>query len=380
LKVLTVNYEFPPQGGGAGVVMLNLVNALHTASSVDQTLLCGWDFRLGAAPVLPGVTLKLIPLARKNLHQTGVRAIGEFLARAAVAIRRLDPRSYDLIHFHFSIPTGLLAAAAHRKPYVCSLHGIDVPDFVHEEGRVFRHLLGPANRCVLGHAARLFAPSRQIAKLVNRFCPRAQVDVIPHGVEAQAFVPKRQYPAVARRFVTIARLAPWKRVYRLVQAVIELRKSYPDVRLDVFGDGTDGPRIAGLVRSAGAMEHITLHGIAPQETLQADLQTYDAFVLPSISEAFGVVFLEAMAAGLPVVGFNYGGPADIVTPGENGLLVDRDALPDLVQALGQLAGVSGMVEKMGRNARAAAVARFSWGAVAGRYADGYDMALSRSVR
>lgn len=377
MNLLTVNYEFPPQGGGAGVVMLNLVNALRGVPAIDQTVLCGWDFNLGAAPVLPGVDLKLVPLVRKNLHQTGLRAIGEFLWRGGLALRRLDPKSYDLIHFHFSIPTGLLAATARGKPYVCSLHGIDVPEFVHEEGSLFRKLLHPMNRQVLRRASRLFVPSRQVADIVNRICPHASVEVIPHGVEAGLYIPKDSYPSVARRFVTIARLAPWKRIHHLVEAIIELRKTHPDITLDIFGEGPQRSRIIELVRSAGATQHITFRGIASKETLRLTLQSYDAFVLPSISEAFGIVFLEAMSAGLPVVGFNYGGPAEIITPGEDGLLIDRDSVPGVSDPLNQLASIPGIVEKMGRNARSAALRRFSWDTVARRYKTAYEMAMTR---
>ncbi len=355
--------------------MYGLIDALRSASGLRQTVMCGWDFQLGAAPTLRGIDLRLVPVTRKGIHRTGMRAIVEFLWRGGRALRALDPASYDVIHFHFSMPTGLLAAVARNKPFVCSLHGIDVTGFVQEEA-VFQALAAPLNRQILRRAALLFAPSRQLAEMVRSQCPEARVEVIPHGVEAEIFLSKNLYPPRARRFVTVARLTTWKRVELLVQAVIELRKTFPDVTLAIFGDGERRSSIEGLIRAAGAVEHITLQGFVPRESLQNILRTYDAFVLPSISESFGLVFLEAMAAGLPVIGFNYGGPAEIITPEVDGLLVKYDTVPALLEALKRLAMTPGLAEQMGRNARLAALTNFSWRAISQRYLAGYELALA----
>jgi len=376
LNLLTINYEFPPQGGGAGVVMFNLIDALRAMPNLRQTVLCGWDHRLGEPASLPGVTLDTIPVTRKSIHQTGLRAILEFLVRGAARLRRHDPSSFDLVHFHFSIPTGLLSAVMPRRPYVCSLHGIDVPGFVQEEAQLFQQLTAPLNRRILMGASRLFAPSMQIARMVHAVCPRANIEVIPHGVESDLFVPKQVYPVHAKRFVTIARLTPWKRVERLVNAVIELSRKHSDVTLDVFGEGEQRAQLEAMIEAAGVGDRIVFRGFAPKEVLRQSLHDYDAFVLPSISEAFGVVFLEAMAAGLPVVGFEYGGPAEIITEGVDGLLVKSDTDAALIATLEPLVTVPGLAAEMGRNARTAAVERFSWQAVASRYAEAYEAVIA----
>ena len=351
--------------------MLNLVDALSSMSSVQQTLLCGWDHHFGAPPALSGVALDTVPVKRRSIHQTGIRAILAFLARGFVRIRRYDTAHFDLVHFHFSIPTGLLAAAIPRKPYVCSLHGIDVPGFVQEEARLFQWLTSKVNRRILNGAARLFAPSTQIAEMVRDACPTAKIDIIPHGVEAHRFLSKKSYPTHARKFVTIARLTPWKRIDRLVNTVLQLGNVYPDITLDIFGEGEQRNAIEAIIDAANARDRIRLHGFTAKEDLYRSLKDYDAFVLPSVSEAFGVVFLEAMAAGLPVIGFNYGGPAEIVSEGVDGLLVGSDTDAALSGAMEKLIAEAGLAESMGRNARKAALEKFSWTAIASRYLDAY---------
>lgn len=369
MNVLTVNYEFPPQGGGAGVVMASLVRSLGALEDVRQTVLAAWDARLGPRPALPGIDLQLVPVHRRGIHDTGARAVAEFLWRGGRAVRRLAS-AHDLVHFHFSVPTGLLAAVLGGRPYVCSLHGIDVPGYV-REAELLQRLLRPANRRVLAGAARVFAPSRDIGRAILETCPQAAVEVIPHGVDVCAFQPKATYGPTARRFVTIARLTDWKRVHRAVEAVIALRRDVPDAALDVYGDGESRGEIERTVAAAGAGGYVRLRGFAPHETLRDTLREYDAFVLPSISEAFGLVFLEAMAAGLPVVGFDRGGPAEVIRPDVNGLLIRQDALADLVAAIRALATEPGLAERLGRNGRQLAVETFSWDRVALRYREAY---------
>jgi glycosyltransferase involved in cell wall biosynthesis len=93
------------------------------------------------------------------------------------------------------------------------------------------------------------------------------------------------------------------------------------------------------------------------------------------------VFLEAMAAGLPVVAFDFGGPTDIITPGVDGLLIKRDAVEDLVQVLGDLATTPNQAAELGNGAWRAATQRFSWTAISKRYFAAYESVLAeRGVR
>jgi glycosyltransferase involved in cell wall biosynthesis len=377
MKLLTVNYECPPQGGGAGAVMLSLLDSFRRQGAV-QTAVCGWDFRLGGAPAVAGVDMNFVPVHRVSPYTTGVRAIAEFLLRARRTLRGIPAARYQLAHFHFSVPTGLLGGALRGQPFVCSLHGIDVPGFVNEAAGL-QKLTAALNRRVMKRASRLFAPSHRVAELVMRHCPEARVQVIPHGVDADAFQFKTAYARTPSRLVTIARLLPWKRIDRLVQAVAGLKKQAPGLTLDIYGDGEERGRIQSVIAAAGAEGYVTVRGMVARAQLQTELCGYDAFVLPSITEAFGLVFLEAMAAGLPVIGYNSAGPADIIEHGSTGLLFEHDTVEDLTRVLAQLLTTDGLAEQLGRQARLTAQSRFSWDVIARRYLDAFDSVISNSV-
>ena len=102
-----------------------------------------------------------------------------------------------------------------------------------------------------------------------RACPRAVVEVIPHGVQANLFRHKISYRPVARRFVTIARLVPWKRIAMVIEAVIELRKTLTDVTLTIYGDGELRVQLDALIRESGASGYVALMGFVPKEALFA---------------------------------------------------------------------------------------------------------------
>jgi glycosyltransferase involved in cell wall biosynthesis len=205
------------------------------------------------------------------------------------------------------------------------------------------------------------------------------VQVIPHGVDADSFQCKTAYPRTPSRLVTIARLLPWKRIDRLVMAVAGLRSTVPGLTLDIYGDGEERGRIEAVIAAAGAEGYVTVRGMVSRERLRTELCGYDVFVLPSVTEAFGLVFLEAMAAGLPVVGYRSAGPADIIEHGKTGLLFEQDTVEDLSRVLAQLLTTDGLAAQLGRQARVTAQSRFSWDAIARRYLDAFDSVISNSA-
>lgn len=133
---------------------------------------------------------------------------------------------------------------------------------------------------------------------------------------------------------TIAELHPIKRLNRAIDAVSSLVRQFPDVRFIIIHDGELRAQLQQQVKDLGLQEHIFFTGTL--EDAARFLPAFDAFVLPSKSEAFGYVLIEAGQAHLPVVATNVGGIPDIITDGVNGLLVPADNTPALTEALRSL--------------------------------------------
>lgn len=133
---------------------------------------------------------------------------------------------------------------------------------------------------------------------------------------------------------TIAELHPTKRLNRAIDSMSALTKTFPNLRFIIIHDGEERKNLEQQVEDLGLTEHVFFTGAIVEAARL--LPAFDLFVLPSKSEAFGYVLIEAGLASLPVVATRVGGIPDIITDGENGLLVEPDNTPALTTALKKL--------------------------------------------
>lgn len=133
------------------------------------------------------------------------------------------------------------------------------------------------------------------------------------------------------RFISVGSLFPIKGYNSLIEAFSRLDKNI-DVSLDIVGGGTEIENLQNLINSRKQQKRIRLVGVKPPEEVASMLENADCFALASHSETFGIVFIEAMAKGLPVIATKCGGPEEIVNE-KNGLLVDVGDIDSLTKAM-----------------------------------------------
>ncbi len=247
----------------------------------------------------------------------------------------------DLVHAHCCLNAGVLALAINRR------YGI--PFVVTEHSRGFRQ--GRPRwwerdliRRVTKRASRCVAVSPYLASLLEQQYPGSSWQYLPN-VLGEAFLtaaPPAMTPGGDRAFVflSVARMSPEKGHAQLVEAFAEAFRGSANVRLRLVGDGPALPSVRQLTARLGIAAQVDFTGALPAERVRAEMDAADGFVLASNTETFGVVVIEALACGLPVVATASGGP-DHLIDAANGLLVpraDRHALRDaLLQMLGQAA-------------------------------------------
>jgi len=265
--------------------------------------------------------------------------------------RRL-PRIELLYLGHVNLaPIGLLLRFVRpRLPYCVVAHGVEV----WEPLPIFR-------RMALRRAQRVMSVSAFTADAMVKAqkLDRGRVFVLPlaldpgftHDSRAETSLP---FPPRDRMLLTVGRLIasePGKGVELVIKALPEVMKAVPDVFYVVVGEGDLQPRLEELARENAVRDRVIFAGAARLEQLKAYYSRADVYVMPSLQEGFGIVFLEAMAFGKPVIASEHGGAPEIVQDGVTGFLVKPGDLEALTAHLIQLLQDPALRARMGAAGR-----------------------------
>jgi teichuronic acid biosynthesis glycosyltransferase TuaC len=165
----------------------------------------------------------------------------------------------------------------------------------------------------------------------------------------------------APTIVTVAHLVARKRHADVVRALWLLRERHPRLRYLIVGDGPEREPLARLAAELGVADRVELAGQLPREEALARARTAHVFVMPSVDEAFGVAYVEAMAAGLPAVGARgEAGPQEIAAAGDGLRLVPPADVEALAAELDALLAEPGYLLELGARAHDTVARAFTW--------------------
>ncbi|MFQ5678692.1 MAG: glycosyltransferase family 4 protein [Gemmatimonadota bacterium] len=290
--------------------------------------------------------------------------------RYNLAVRRPALRGrFDLL-VGFDLD-GFLTSGRTRAPYVVALKGI-VADERRLETGMARARLGLLTAPEAWNARRASVVivtsrySREVA--VRRYgLPRERVRVVPEGIDLAEWGRPPRRPGSARSehtVLSVARQYRRKNTATLLRAFARVRAELPDARLRIVGDGPELPRLRTLATHLGLGESARFLGaLRTAAEVRAEYANADLFCLPSRQEGFGIVFLEAMAAGLPVVASHAAAVPEVVPDGRAGRLVDPGNPEALAAALLELLRDAELRSHYGHFARTH-VRRYAWPGIA----------------
>lgn len=250
-------------------------------------------------------------------------------AQVAAAAREVTFGSYDVVHCHWLITSGIVGVLAARPaglPVVVTAHGSDV----FTDNPLFKSL----DRWVLRRSCVCTVNSRRSGQLVSRLDPEARIEPVPmgvypdrHGKQLASAAIRKAMGDGAPQILFVGRFSENKGVPDLVRAMPIIAAELPGARLALVGFGPDEARIRSTIHAEGVEDRVTMLGRVAGDEIPAHMASADLLVLPSIKiEGLGVVLLEALASGTPVVGSDVGGIPDIIEDGVTGLLCrSRDA-------------------------------------------------------
>lgn len=373
MKILLVNYEYKPQCGGAGLATYNLAKELNSLGH-KVSLVIGWDSRFGEPEIINGVDTHVIPLRKKAMLESSPKGIAQFLMRGYFKIFSLSRKeNYDIVQFFFSIPTGILKYALKRgTPYICSLRGMDVPSEERTDkfSKMIRKLAF-LNKRIVNSAAGITVLSSQQKECFESVYSNLHAYIIPNGVSLEGIVPKKNYSSGVRKFILTGRFIECKKIELTMHAFKKVHEIYPDVILDIYGDGYLKAHFEEVIARENMADYIHLKGYVDQKNLFQIMVDYDAFILLTVGDSFGQVFTEAMACGLPVICADKGGPVDIVSHMETGLRITPNDFDAAVEAILYLIKQPQQATLFGMNGRLKAENVFSIRGIAQKHLDFY---------
>lgn len=343
MRILFVNYEYPPLGGGGGVVMAALARALARRHQV--TVLTSRALDLAAESVDGGVRVVRAPVFfRKHLAVANLPSMAMYLPSGLEAgLRVLRREQFDVINTHFVVPSGPLGhwlARRARIPNVLSVHGGDLFDPSKKMSPHRHWWMRAAVSRYLRRADAVVGQSRDTVGHVDRlYGVKRHVDLIPLGIERPPVGERGTreefgLPADAFVMVTIGRVVPRKASTQLVDMLARLER--PDALLLILGDGPEMPAVLARARELGVAGRVRHLGYVPDAVKYRALSVADCFVSTSQHEGFGLVFLEAMAFGLPVVCYDRGGQTDFLATPDTGFVGTLNRLDELVEGVRRL--------------------------------------------
>jgi phosphatidylinositol alpha-mannosyltransferase len=321
----------------------------------------------GRSPSSPSPSVRIVGRA-VGVRYGGTVAPICFSHRSFRRIRRLlEVFEPEVIHVHEPLTpsTSMLATFASTAPVVATFHAFA------ERSRLME-LAAPILRTVHRRIAASIAVSQAAADFLARAIP-GEVEIVPNGVDVERFArPQPPAPGLpdGRIVLWVHRLDPQKGFPIAVRAFGRLAAEVDGVHLVVVGDGRDRDAI-GLLSDADRRQVVML-GSVPNDDLPPYHAAADVFVAPATGqESFGIVLVEAMAAGVPVVATDIPGYREVVRDGVEGLLVPPDDANALAAALRRVLDEPGLASALGTAGRERA-RTYSWDVVTPRLESIYE--------
>lgn len=251
----------------------------------------------------------------------------------------------------------LLKLARPRTPLIVTLQeGKDL------SGQSF--FVRVSRRIILRHADAITAISSYLLEYAKRANPKAKMYLLPNGVDVSKFkIENSKIKIQQNSIVTVSRLVPKNGIDMLIQVM----PSLPDYRLKIAGTGSQESELRLLVETLKIQDRVEFLGNVSQDALPGLLGRSSVFVRPSRSEGLGIAFLEAMAAGVPIIATPVGGIPDFLRDHETGLFCEVENPESIARAVRELHEAPGLREKIITNARELIKKCYDWDILAKQY-------------
>ncbi len=373
MRVAMVVEWFDARAGGVAVHVRQLTEFLGK-SGVEVEIITG-SWKPEEMPVdVPVHVIKgpKDPFFRLNISPWASKEMKEIIKKG----------DFDVIHGHHAfsrMPLSALNIASDLKiRAILTTHTVSfMPEYEYLWSALSYSY--PVYRIMLSKADEIIAVSDSAKRFISYFTD-VPVRVIPNGVDTSRF--RRMDKIEAREimgfgeepfFLYVGRLVGKKGLFTLLLAFKDVSREIENVKLRMAGKGKLRPVLSSMSKAMGTDGNVEFLGYVPDESINALFSSADIFVLPSsFGESFGIVILEAMAAGTPVIGTKVGGIEEILDGGRYGLLVSPSDPKELAGTMLELLGDEERRKTLSKRALKRVRSNYDWRAVSRQVMDAYE--------
>jgi len=288
-------------------------------------------------------------------------------------VRQLVNKGYDfeIIHAHHAFPdgyAGLLLSKEYGRPFVVTIHGQDLQNTIHHNRLCFK-----AVKQVLEGADKVITVSSKLKRLSHTVGISANIVVLGNGIpdsiihNSYAFN-KNEDPVM----VSVSNLIVTKGIDYNLKAIATLRTEFPNLQYHIVGSGPEQQNFINLAKELGVNDQVSFLGTLSHEDVFKEMAKCQILSLPSWSEGFGVVYIEAMIQGKPVIACKGEGIEDVIQHGVNGMLVSPKDVDSLVEAIDYLISHPDETDQIGQRARETVMKNYTWGKIVNRLIKIYE--------
>lgn len=382
MRILMLDNEFPPLGGGMGTVNQALLRCYADAPDLEIDLITS---ALGGhrefSQFSKRIRILKVPVWNKNIHHSTPREMLFFSLQAlGAALWYHRARPYDICLAWSTLPAGAVALVLRLVsglPYSVWVSGPDIPGFERRYRFVYP-VLSPLIRWVWRRAASVIAKCAGEMEMIRSVEPTVDPVFIPNGVDLRHFQRKSEIPESGPlHVVCVARLIERKGQEHLIEAVKRLTDEGRDIVLTLVGTGDMHARYEEVARRLGVQDRVRFAGYVPRQEINEYYDKAHVFTLPSFNEGMSLAALEAMAAGLPLIVTRTGGTEELLEEGTNGFVFEWGDIDRLTDHLRLFLKDRSLVNSMGSASRDRA-AKFGWDVIAARFLDLFNTGIPRS--
>lgn len=379
MKVLFLNYEYPPLGGGAGNATFYLMHEYAKMKGLNVDLITSsHDNSFHLEKVGENIRIHKLPIGKneKNLHFQSQKDLVVYSWKAYRYCKKLIRQNkYDLTHSFFTVPCGFLSLRLKNKykiPYIVSLRGSDVPGYSERFSRIYG-FLKPLIKIIWKNSNMVVSNSEGLRDLSLKSKPNQKIEIICNGIDTKVFKPNEELGRKDEFIITLGgtRITPRKGIKYLIEAVKKISDVYPKISVTIIGEGNEKESLRELSAELGIKDKIKFIGhVDNSRKVIPYYQEASVFVLPSLNEGMSNAMLEALASGLPILATDTGGTRELVENGENGFIIRMKDSRDIAEKIEILIKDEELRQKMAQKSREKAL-EMSWETVAKKYCEIY---------